>query len=335
MWRFNILYAFGISVVRWNLMSGDGLANQKTDHTIGSRSGGITYKDGDTYDTFYIFGGLQYDAKTGASVLQNDIWVHKSGVFQLVNTGSGDSSYPPSRQLGSACGVSSLLMVVFGGLTGADDTPLGDTWIYYFTDKKWVSLDTLHTNTTQYVSPPARADMAHWCVDGKLYIFGGTGQQGELMGDLWEFSILSMTWRQIIITHQVSSSLDKHIVNKLFMLPVPRSGAMTWVSGSHLYMFGGNSLNDTKKKQQLNIGLMSDLWRYDTSDSDWTRVAGSTSPGQVSRFTYRAHHHKSNSPGCRQSGATFTDTHGNLWLVGGQGADTDKTTGIKNIQSTT
>ena len=65
-----------------------------------------------------------------------------------------------------------------------------------------------------------------------------------------------------------------------------------------------------------------DLWKFDPVASQWTWMSGSkgatSTPGNFGTQGVAA---STNVPGARWLSAAWGDTHGNLWLFGGQGFD--------------
>jgi hypothetical protein len=63
------------------------------------------------------------------------------------------------------------------------------------------------------------------------------------------------------------------------------------------------------------------LWKFDPATLEWTWVSGSSSNGQAGSYGTKGIPSPSNVPGARQEGATWVDSQGNLWLLGGDGYD--------------
>jgi N-acetylneuraminic acid mutarotase len=103
-------------------------------------------------------------------------------------------------------------------------------------------------------------------------------------------------------------------------LPGGRTLASTWTDSSgNLWVFGGDSADPNGVGAALN-----DLWKFNPSTNEWTWISGSnatpfngTPAGVYGTLGTPA---AGNTPGGRESAATWVDKNGNLWLFGGFGA---------------
>ncbi|XP_069113636.1 uncharacterized protein [Argopecten irradians] len=318
--------------VRWKWQAGSKDVNKPSaDLILGPRTGGMVFKDSNTYNSFYLFGGAVFDPKLNSQHLANDLWkieggipsgevLHPGTAGQGTNRDPNDLS-PAPRMLGASCGIVGAMFMVFGGY--GNNEVLGDTWIYDFGRKEWSKYEKLlsdaKVNNTNLLSPPARADMAVWCTRDKLIIFGGVGETGQTLGDMWQFDLRTLTWKEmeesLLLRNQIYS-------NHLTLWPEPRNGATTWVKGTALYLFGGNRGSSYDRKNHHNIGFSSDLYMYNTTERIWSYINGRRATGLVGKYAFRGQHARGNQPGCRRGGLGVVDTIGNLWLFGGEGADT-------------
>lgn len=111
--------------------------------------------------------------------------------------------------------------------------------------------------------------------------------------------------------------------------PGQRTGAMGWVSGGDLWLFGGLGVDSAG-----TVGLLNDLWKFDPSTAQWTWMGGSNTVGSAcpsadlafvcgTAGTYGTQGATApgNLPGSRDGSATWTDNSGNFWLFGGDGFD--------------
>ena len=80
-------------------------------------------------------------------------------------------------------------MVLFGGVTDHERTPLGDTWAYDVAANTWSELKPK-------VSPSARGwhAMAYYEPDGKFVLFGGGASREQFLGDTWIYDPAANTW---------------------------------------------------------------------------------------------------------------------------------------------
>jgi hypothetical protein len=67
------------------------------------------------------------------------------------------------------------------------------------------------------------------------------------------------------------------------------------------------------------VGRMNDLWRYDIAANQWTWMSGSNISGQAGVYGVRGTASTSNTPGARRGNGSVaaTDSAGNFWLFGG------------------
>jgi N-acetylneuraminic acid mutarotase len=94
--------------------------------------------------------------------------------------------------------------------------------------------------------------------------------------------------------------------------PWSRSGGLSWKDSSgNFWLFGGFVIDP-----QEDVGEdINDLWKF--SGTEWTWMSGSNLPGQNGVYGTQGIASPANLPGARDSGATWTDASGNLWLFGG------------------
>ncbi|MGA3136252.1 MAG: hypothetical protein ABSC88_09695 [Terracidiphilus sp.] len=94
--------------------------------------------------------------------------------------------------------------------------------------------------------------------------------------------------------------------------PWSRTRGMRWTDKSgNLWLFGGYLLDDTEEETED----INDLWKY--SGTEWTWMGGLNVPGSTGVYGTQGTPSPTNVPGARDSGATWTDANGNLWLFGG------------------
>ncbi|KAL5008613.1 hypothetical protein ScPMuIL_014194 [Solemya velum] len=286
----------------------------------GHRSGSLTWQDGDTY---WLFGGETYDETLGSVKLLNDLWKQEVGTRKWTQVHDASSKptdeMPVPRQMGSACGVSGLYMVIFGGV-GNQDQFLLDTWLYDFSNKKWVNYSGNHTDSNDsVVTPAARADAATWCTHDHMIIFSGAYEMGMLHNDMWFFSLQKFKWEDTSVSTEAGD--NGRFTHLLSGFPQPRTGAVTWgFKYGGIYLFGGN----TKQKEfhaHDGAGYMSDLWKYDMTTRRWAFIQGRShsGPRQTSSVGTVGIPLSSNKPGCRHRAASWSDTGDGLWMFGGEG----------------
>jgi len=104
-------------------------------------------------------------------------------------------------------------------------------------------------------------------------------------------------------------------------------GTISWTdtAGGNLWLFGGIGL-DSAGTNAPSGGDLNDLWKYNIANNTWTFVSGSTTitfntatpPAQTGPIGVYS---GTPIPGGRDSGVSWIDSSGNLWLFGGQGLD--------------
>ncbi len=84
----------------------------------------------------------------------------------------------------------------------------------------------------------------------------------------------------------------------------------TDLSGN-FWLFGGWRSND----------VYGDLWKYDPLINEWTWMKGSGMPNDTGNFGVQGVSAPSNYPPARNGAVSWTDSQGNLWLVGRQSGE--------------
>ena len=111
-------------------------------------------------------------------------------------------------------------------------------------------------------------------------------------------------------------------------VPGSRRHPESWTDkNGNFWLFGGFGFDSAGVCAELN-----DLWQFDPSTLQWTWMGGSSAPpyfqpgvyGTLGKFA------PANTPGSRDSGVSWTDKNGNLWLFGGVGFDSAGTYGYFN-----
>lgn len=107
-------------------------------------------------------------------------------------------------------------------------------------------------------------------------------------------------------------------------VPGARSNSTTWTDQSgRLWLFGGFYTDSL-------IVSFNDLWMFLPGANEWAWMAGTTTvpcpsqtncAAQIGVYGTLGTPALGNTPGGRQGGAGWTDSNGNLWLLGGYGAD--------------
>ncbi|XP_077865700.1 uncharacterized protein LOC144352634 [Saccoglossus kowalevskii] len=329
----NVIVQFFVLLV-WTWIDGADFRNQTSlteENSVqypGSRSGAAYWQDNN--GNIWMFGGEGFDVSetinqadselpfypsNGAETyLLNTLWkfdIHKNS-WSLVHHGGSEKDVPVARHYAAACGVTGELYLLYGGIGYKYETH-SDLWLFDISMLKWERLSTTQSDKNV---PEARGDVAYWCTQDALWLYGGLRSNFEVLSDFWKFSLKSKTWTKLSITIENSG---RELVRSLN----PRNGAMTWnVNDTDLYMFAGNSIQNYEHYRHLANGLSSDMWKFSTMSGNWTFLAGFTETKQPGNYGERGEINKKNNPGCREHGATWVDKDNNLWLFGGEGTAT-------------
>jgi len=136
-----------------------------------------------------------------------------------------------------------------------------------------------------------------------------------LLNDLWKYSGGQWTWISGSITGNSAGSYGTQGSTAATNQPPGRQASAAWIDNTgNFWMFGGFT---------SGTNGFNDLWKFDTvATKQWTWVNGSkgatSTPGNYGTQGIAA---ATNVPGARWLSAAWSDTHGNLWLFGGQGFD--------------
>jgi hypothetical protein len=223
---------------------------------------------------------------------------------------------------------------LFGGI-GIDSTgqtgPLNELWEYSGGEWTWVGGANTINQPGRYGTqgnpaagnfPGSRVGaIAFADPSGNVWLFGGQGCDstsncGSALDDLWEYGG-QWAW--------ISGSNVAYPAQAGVYGPagVPGSGyhpggrynPMGWMDNSgDLWTFGGIGYNTYEQ----NVAELNDFWAH--FNAGWAWMGGSSStvdvPGTYGTMGTPA---AGNIPGSRDSGTTWTDANGNLWLFGGEG----------------
>ena len=268
----------------------------------GSRAGAAFWADHTGIG--WMFGGMGFDdyGSEHAHILQ-DLWSFSvlRNKWTQVDTGhagpkpSQSEVHPGPRHRAAACGVHRLAFAAFGG-EDQDGRLKNDTWVFDIPSKMWLPLVNVK-------GPASRRDMAYWCDKSKIIIFGGEGENNNMLADMWEFSLRHFEW--------------KRVETKGSTVPLGRNGAATWKGhAGNLYMYGGQRIE--KEEHGVKFSLLSDLWVYNLKNNSWRLVHGDVTGQIYASYGYLGKGNKNNTPGPRMHSAYWI-VEDNLWLYGGLG----------------
>lgn len=196
--------------------------------------------------------------------------------------------------------------------------------------------------------PGGRQEAVSWSdAVGNFWLFGGVGDDstgtGGTLNDLWEFDPKLGTngeWAWMGGSSTSGSAGGQPGVYGAFgvaasaNVPGGRWDAVSWSDASgNLWLFGGYGFDSTGTYGRLN-----DLWEFDPNlgtHGEWAWKSGSNAvpasyggqPGAYGTLGVTA---SGNIPGGRYGAVSWTDSLGNLWLLGGWGADSNDVFGDMN-----
>jgi hypothetical protein len=193
-------------------------------------------------------------------------------------------------------------------------TDLDDMWQYVGTQfyngsfvNYWNNLIPAYTGA----GPAPRDGAVTWTNPGTgdLWLFGG--QSGTtFMNDLWSYKINPApgTW-----THVAGGANQSGVYSGAGAFPGSRWGATSKMDASgNVWLFGGYGYDSAG-----TLGLLNDLWTYNTGTGVWTFVSGSNTVNQTGNYGTLGTPAPTNVPGARQASMCFIDPSGNFWLFGG------------------
>ncbi len=183
--------------------------------------------------------------------------------------------------------------------------------------------------------PGSRSDAMSWTdTSGRKWLFGGfgygaNGALGE-QNDLWQANALGNAWGWISGSNGPGHSGVYGTMGTPAALNVPggREGAATWTDKSgNLWLFGGLGYDGSGTN---TYGYENDLWMYNPNTNQWTWESGSSTVPATTTTIYGTFIGASsgvygtlgtpasgNTPSGRTNPTAWTDSSGNLWLLGG------------------
>jgi N-acetylneuraminic acid mutarotase len=197
-------------------------------------------------------------------------------------------------------------------------TDLNDMWEYTGTNNYNGSYANCWNNLIPALTggPGPRTGAVTWTnpVSGDLFLFGGEG--AGFYNDIWSYHIASNTWTYVSggADLTVPASYGNQSVPAGGNYPGSRWGATGRLdSAGKFWLFGGFGYDSTG-----TLGLLNDLWTYNTATNQWTWVAGSKTVNKTGNYgTLGTPNGAANFPGGRQASMSWLDSTGNFWVFGG------------------
>jgi len=273
---------------------------------------------------FYLFGGrsAQYVPPRTTTGELADLWMFNGTYWTILSSSNGqtcvvnpvDSSTEyPSARFGSSTWSSNGELYFFGGLDQRGHN--NDVWKY--SKNQWISVSRGANSEGSYVDqgksstksyPGARHAAASWYdVNGDMWIFGGVGQSGQPLSDLWKLDGDNQwTWVSGFYNNTTPVRPNYGVPSQFCNSNTPgsRQGSVAWAdSKGRKWLFGGGLEGNY---------TYADLWLLNEK-GQWAYITGSqviNSPGNyTSNYPY---------PGARKFATGWTDLSDQIWLFAGQ-----------------
>jgi N-acetylneuraminic acid mutarotase len=305
----------------------------------GARDSQASWTDGN--GKFWMFGGIGVDGSGNRGEL-SDVWMFDPGAQQWTGvTGSPTSNttgmygtpgvgavgnLPGGRQNAAVWFNAGTGKVWLFGGEGYDSAGnlgvLNDLWMYDPSTQAWAweggsNLISAPGSGTQ---PGARSTAFSWIDStGRLWLFGGTNSNNTAYyNDLWYYDPVAQQWTFVSGSTSPGANGTYGTAGTPGGIPGARYGVQTWQDSSgHFWLFGGTGYGATGTTPDV----LNDLWELDPVSMQWTYISGSEQPGASGVYGTMGVPATSNVPGARGGGTVWTDTTGNVWLLGGYGYD--------------
>ena len=265
---------------------------------------------------------------------------------QGVPSSPSNPSYPGARDGASFTTDSNGNFWLFGGGNESNGTYLGtgsDLWEYNPNTNQWTfwggSTNIITSPVFTTVGSGSTSDLPWPTTDGMMWvdpnfnvwIFGGEIESTYIAGStnaVWEFTPSTLVW-----TWQSGSMTDTDlppyygIINP-YQDPGSTAMGTAWADGSgNLWLFGGA---DSRHGYESDYDVSNELWSYSTTTNTWTiHNLGQFTDG-VGVYGIEGVNAPSNIPGGRWSQASTMDQSGNLWIMAGEGYNTNPALGYLN-----
>jgi len=329
------------------------LGSASSSNVPGARSGSVSWID--SSGNLWLFGGLGGAGDPSGDL--NDLWEFNPATTEWtwVNGSYTGNSYgdfsetgiygtqgvaspnnvPPPRDSAVSWTDSNGNLWLFGGegfTSGSTNGMFNDLWEFNTTTKEWTWISGSNTINASGVYgtlgiasasnvPGARGSVGGGAAlswkdaSGNLWLFGGSGTNG-ILNDLWKFdpSTKEWTWVSGSDTPNAIGVYGTQGVASPNNVPGARGYAVSWTGKSGTFWLYGGEGNGATSNTTFDL---SDVWSFSPSTLQWTWVSGSNAGGVLPVYGMQGVVSASNTPGGRDSAASWIDSSGNLWLFGG------------------
>lgn len=248
------------------------------------------------------------------------------GVYGQMNV-ADVANVPPYRDGGCLWETDTHLYLMSGYGVVGNYYHYNDFWKFDKTTKNWTWINGAKNNDAPYSSygaigvanpanyPKSRRDAQTWvAADGTLWLFSGINSDNQYLTDFWKYDPVANIWTLMGGNANNGTTNITHFTDTY---PPFVQAAATWSKGNDLYFYGGNGLG--KAGNNLNTGLLSDIWKYEVATNTWSRLSGNRKIGMNASYGVKEYGFITNLPGARKDYPSWSDDHGNLWLYGGFG----------------
>jgi N-acetylneuraminic acid mutarotase len=313
----------------------------------GARSNAAMWTDNS--GNLWLFGGEGFSSSTNGRL--NDLWkfdpstqnwtwvkgpdaINQNGVYGVLGVSSIFNN-PGSRIAPVTWVDASGNLWMFGGygndIFGNVDN-LNDLWKYNIASGQWTwvggsntvnqygSYGTLATASTTNI-PGARRLSTGWKDNsGNFWLFGGFGlaeaSGPDGLNDLWKYDPVGNTWTWVKgskVTNQFGT-YGVLATASSSNTPGTRYGAKSWKDNSgNLWLFSGYG------NASSALGYLNDIWKFNTSTSQWTWMRGSNLINATSLIGTQSIPSLTNTPGGRHLSSIWSDANDNIYIQGGSG----------------
>lgn len=297
--------------------------------------------------SFYCYAYAQPNSLSSYEWFEGSQYAEQSGVYGIQNMPS-TSNIPGARMASTGSATASGSFFFFGG-SGYDYRHnigfMNDLWSFEPSTGNWTWLSGSKSRRgtavygTQSIAAPSnmpgsRCFSSSWTdANGNFWIFGGNGYassaiQSGFLNDLWKYDPLSRQWTWFSGSNQLNQAGNYGAIGIASPLNTPsaRQQANTLVDNAgRFWLYGGLGYDSSGA-----FGYLNDLWQYDPTTQQWTWVSGSQFANTQPVYGTQMVSSTSNIPGPRSANSAWFDSNGDFWIFGGNGIDSNGTTGPLN-----